>query len=463
MSLPPDRPNVLWIVADQLRYAALSSSGDPNVPTPNVDRLVAEGVACTEAVSQYPVCTPFRASLFTGHFSPANGTERHGDFLPPDRRTIAHAFESAGYHTSYVGKWHLAPETGASFVTPGGWIGQSYWVHPAMRGGFREWHGFNVSNNYLETYIASGEQIAPERLPGHQTDALTDRTLEVLARRPAGEPWFHVLAYEAPHPGAGGHPRSPGYPVPEAYEDLVDPAALELRDNVPDHQRDAARLQLAGYYRMIRHLDDNVGRVLAFLDERGLTETTLVVFLSDHGEMGGSHGLRHKHVPFDESVHVPLVWRLPGVLPAGGRYAAPICGVDVYPTTAGLCGVPPAASMAGLDHAAALAAAAASAVSRAAPPRDAVPLQWETPRFAFGDHPYRGVRTARHTYTVGRDDAFCLLFDRVADPFELRNLFADPAAQGVRRALHARLEALLREHEGDLPAYVVRGRPAEEG
>ncbi|MFU8887942.1 MAG: sulfatase [Trueperaceae bacterium] len=461
MSATPARPNVLWIVADQLRYAALSSSGDPNVPTPNVDRLVAQGVTCTEAVSQYPVCVPYRASLFTGHFSPANGTERHGDFLPPDRRTIAHAFEAAGYHTSYVGKWHLAPETGASFVTPGGWIGQSYWVHPAMRGGFREWHGFNVSNNFFETYVATGEKIAPERLPGYQTDALTDRSIEVLRRRPAGEPWFHVLAYESPHPGAGGNPRSPGYPVPEAYEDLVDPAVLELRDNVPAERHEAARIQLAGYYRMIRNLDDNVGRVLDFLDERGLAETTLVVFLSDHGEMGGSHGLRHKHVPFDESVHVPLVWRLPGVLPAGGRYPAPICGVDVYPTTAGLCGVPPAAPMAGLDHTAALAAATPSEAMPAAPPRDAVLLQWEAPRFDFGDHPYRGVRTARHTYTVGRDEPFCLLFDRDADPFELRNLFADPGAQELRRALHERLEALLLEHEGELPAYVVAARPTD--
>ncbi len=452
MKAQPHRPNVLWIIADQLRYAALSSSGNPNVTTPHIDRLVTKGVTCTEAVSQYPVCVPYRASLFTGHFSPKSGAVRHGDFLPPGRRTVAHAFEQAGYHTSYVGKWHLAPESGAAMVTPEGWIGQSYWVHPAFRGGFREWHGFNVSNNYLETYLATGEQIAPERLPGYQTDALTDRSIEVLRDRPAGEPWFHVLAYESPHPGAGGQPRSPGYPVPEAYEDLVDPAMLELRDNVPAEHVDAARVQLAGYYRMILNLDDNVGRVLDFLDERGLAETTLVVFLSDHGEMGGSHGLRHKHVPFDESVHVPLVWRLPGALPAGSSYGAVICGVDVYPTTAGLCGVPTAAPVAGIDHAAVLAAAES-------PPRDAVLLQWETPRFAFGDHPYRGVRTARHTYTVGRDAPFCLLFDRVADPFELRNLFADAGSQDLRRTLHERLEALLLEHEGELPAYVVGARP----
>ncbi|TVR90518.1 MAG: hypothetical protein EA416_11215 [Trueperaceae bacterium] len=454
MSEAAPRPNVLWIVADQLRYQALSSSGDVNVPTPHIDRLVAEGVTCTGAVSQYPVCVPFRASLMTGNLSPRNGTVRHGDYLPPGTPTAAHAFAAAGYRTSYVGKWHLAPETGASFVTPEGWIGQSYWVHPDFRGGFQEWCGFNVSNNYWRNFVATGEEVKPEQLEGHQTDALTDRTLEMLARQPAGTPWFHVLAYEAPHPGAGGTPRSPGYPVPEAYEDLVDPEALHLRPNVPADAEAAARVQLAGYYQMIRHLDDNVGRLLDFLDDSGLASSTLVVFLSDHGEMGGSQGLRHKHVPYAESIDVPMVWRWPGVLPAGATYGGPICGVDVYPTAAGLSHVATIDVAAGIDHASVL------RDPTTPPPRDDVLLQWDTPRFAFGDHPYRGLRTDRYTYTVGRDAPFCLLFDHEDDPFELRNRFDDPAAAAVRADLQRRLEARLLEHEGALPEYVVHARPA---
>jgi arylsulfatase A-like enzyme len=455
MSGTGPRPNVLWIVADQLRYQALSSSGDPNVTTPHIDRLVAEGVSCTGAVSQYPVCVPFRASLVTGNLSPRNGTVRHGDFLPPGTPTVAHAFEAAGYRTSYVGKWHLQPETGAAFVTPGGFIGQGYWVHPAFRGGFEEWCGFNVSNHYLDTYVATGEQVRPEKLEGHQTDALTDRTLAMLARQPADKPWFHVLAYEAPHPGGGGTPRSPGYPVPESYEDLLDPEVLVLRPNVPPESEDAARIQLAGYYRMIRHLDDNVGRVLAFLDESGLAESTLVVFLSDHGEMGGSQGVRHKHVPYAESVRIPMVWRWPGVLPAGAVYPGPICGADVYPTTVGLAGVAPIDVHAGVDHAPVL------REPTALPLRADVLLQWDTPRFDFGDHPYRGLHTDRFTYTVGRDAAYCLLFDRDADPYERHNRFDDAELADVRIDLHERLEARLRHHEGAIPDYVARGRPAD--
>jgi arylsulfatase A-like enzyme len=148
-----------------------------------------------------------------------------------------------------------------------------------------------------------------------------------------------------------------------------------------------------------------------------------------------------------------MVWRWPGRLPAGAAYPGPICGVDVYPTTAGLAGIEAPFVRAGLDHAPVL------RDPSTAPVRDDVLLQWDTPRFDFGDHPYRGLRTDRYTYTVGRDAAYCLLFDHDADPYELRNRFGDPGAARVRADLHRRLEARLLEHEGGLPAYVARERP----
>jgi arylsulfatase A-like enzyme len=452
----PGRPNVLWIVADQLRYAALGCTGDPNVATPHIDRLAAEGVSCQHAISQYPVCVPYRASLFSGRFSPGNGVERHGDFLDPNAITIAHAFTAAGYSTTFTGKWHLAPECGAAAVTPGGWIGQEYWVHPRFRGGFGTWQGFNIANNYYETYIARGESVAPERLPSYQTDALTDLAIGDMAGRSLDAPWFHVVAYESPHPGAGGSPRSPGYPVPEAYERMLEPDDIELRANVPPAHEAEARLQLAGYYRLIANLDDNVGRLLTFLDERGLAESTLVLFASDHGEMGGSRGLRHKHVPFEESVHVPCIWRQPGRLPAGTTWSGLLCGPDVHATTLALANVDRVGPVDGIDQSAGLRGDAR------AKGRDAVLLQWETPRFAFGDHPYRGVRTERFTYVVGRDETFDLLFDRMADPYELDNRFDAPSAAAVRGQLHARLESLLHEIEGGVPPYVAAKRPRRE-
>ncbi len=445
--------NVLWIMADQLRYHALSSSGDPNISTPNLDRLAAEGVRCTATFSQYPVCGPFRASLMTGLHATSNGTLRHGDFLDPGLRTVAHSFKDAGYQTSYVGKWHLAPETGAHMVTPEGWIGQSFWVHPRFRGGFDDWFGFNVSNNYYETYITTGEKISPQRLEGYQTDALTDISLDYLAKQPEGQPWFHVLSYESPHPGFGGNPRSRLYPVPEPYEAQFDPDEIILRDNVPQQNQQSAKVQMAGYYRLIANLDDNIGRVLNWLDSSGQGEKTLVVFFSDHGEMGGSQGLRNKQVPYEESLHIPLIWRLLGKIPKGMDYNQLMCGLDIYPTSAGFCNIPIAENIQGLDYSDILTS------DRTTPLREGVLVQWEAPRFAFGDHPYRAIRTTTHTYVVGRDDSFCLLFDHQQDPWEKNNKFYESESQAVRKILHHQLEKLIQESGEMVPNYLLKYAP----
>lgn len=408
---------------------------------------------CTDSYSNYPVCMPFRASLMTGQYPHVNGVMRHGDFLDPNARTVAHEFADAGYRTSYVGKWHLAPESGAAMVTPGGWAGQDFWVHPRMRGGFQDWYGFNISNNYYETYVCSGEKVQPRRLEGHQTDALTDLSVEYLRDRAAdehGQPWFHVISYESPHPGWGGDPSDGLYPVPPAYRDRFAPSDMQLRPNVPPEHRERAREQLAGYYRLIAHLDDNVGRLLAALDEAGMADDTLVVLLSDHGEMGGSHGLRNKQVPFEESLHVPLLLRWPSRLPAGSTYGHVVSGIDVGPTSLGLCGLPVSDGLGGVDHSSALFTASSE------PPRDAVLVQWEDTRFGFGDHPYRAVRTRRHTHVVARDDAWCLTFDHDADPFELENLYWSESDAGLRHDLNAVLLAQIERCGEDVPEYVRR-------
>ena len=236
--------------------------------------------------------------------------------------------------------------------------------------------------------------------------------------------------------------------MPEPYESRHEPADLRLRPNVPAASEAAAREQLAGYYRLIENLDDNVGRVLDWLDSNGLAENTIVVFLSDHGEMGGSHGLRDKQVPYEESLHVPAMWRWPGRLPAGTDRDGLTCGVDFLPTTAGLCGVPLTAPVDGLDL------SNGFLHGSDGPSREGVMVQWEDTRFAFGDHPYRALRTRTHTYVVGRDEAFCMLFDLNADPYQQRNLFSDPASSEVRRHLHAELLRTMGELSAPVPAYV---------
>ncbi|MDA0837276.1 MAG: sulfatase [Planctomycetota bacterium] len=447
MSTPP---NVLWLFADQHRYHALSSSGDPNLKTPNIDRLANEGVRCTRAYSHCPVCIPFRAGLVTGQYPTTCGVPRHGDFLHPGRRTIAHAFREAGYRTSFVGKWHLAGEHGINMVSDRGWAGEDFWVHPDLRGGFEDWYGFNLSNNFYRSFYSHGDQVKPFEVEGYQTDGLTDLSLKYLSECKSDQPWFHVLSVEAPHPGAGGNPKFPGHPVPQQYEEMFDPEAISLRGNVPADFEDQARQKLCGYYAMIANLDDNVGRVLDWLEKSGQAENTLVVYLSDHGDMMGSHGRMNKQVPYEESIHIPLIFRMPTVLNSGSTYEGLVSGIDIYPTCAGFCEVRTDTEIQGLDLSTSLEGGDGIERSEAY-------VQWVgRSLFGFGDHPYRAIQTEQYTYVVGRDQEFCLLFDNEHDEFQMNNLFGKPEAADIQKSLHSRLVRTALNAGEELPEFILR-------
>jgi len=448
------QPNVLWIFADQLRHQALACNGDPNSRTPNLDRIAAEGTVCETAVSQYPVCMPFRAGLMTGQYAHVHGLRVHGDLLAPGCRTVAHAYRAAGYRTSYVGKLHLASTNSHWFS------GDEYWVHPRMRAGFEDFSGFDISNHYYNTHYCTGEVCRGIALEGHQTDGLTDLSLAYLAEHalPSGRPWFHVIAYEAPHPGGGnGQNRFDPFPSPPEYEAQFDPDRLALRPNVPEPRDEKVRRCAAGYYAMLAQLDHNVGRILDLLAGAGQLDNTLVVVLSDHGEMLGSQGRFHKETAYDEAVRIPLIFRLPGAVPAGRRFdEGVVSGVDIFPTCAGLCGVRPFPDVQGLDLSAAV-------CGRPGPRRSEALIQWlGATRYGWGDYPYRAIRTATHTYCVSAADVnerhgghYRLLFDNVADPYQQSNLFGLPAARALQRELHATLCRTVLASAEPLPDFVA--------
>jgi arylsulfatase A-like enzyme len=397
---------------------------------------------------------PFRAGLVTGQYGHLNGLRVHGDFLAPGCRTVAHAFRDVGYRTSYVGKLHLA-STNSNWTT-----GDEFWVHPDLRAGFQDFLGFDLSNHYYNTHYCTGDECRGLRIEGHQTDGLTDLSLKYLAGTaiPSGQPWFHVISYEAPHPGGGnGQNRYMPFPAPPEYEALFDPHALRLRDNVPDPQDDSLRRKTAGYYAMLAHLDCNVGRILALLEKLGQKDNTLIVFFSDHGEMLGSHGRFNKEVAYDESVRIPLIMRLPGTIPAGTRYKGVVSGIDIYPTCAALCGVPAFPEVQGMDLSAIL-------CGGNGPGREEVLIQWlGKTRYGWGDYPYRAIRTTRYTYGVSSSDVnerngghFRLLFDNEQDEYQLSNLFGKPEAIAVQCALHARLRRAIEASGEALPDFVAQ-------
>lgn len=446
------RTNLLWLFPDQLRHHALGCYGDPIARTPVMDRLAAEGVACDLAVTQCPVCMPFRGGLMTGQYGHVNGLRVHGDLLTPEYPTVAHAYRDAGYRTSYVGKLHLA-STNSNWVT-----GEEFWVHPRLRAGFQDFFGFDLSNHYYNTHYCTGYDCQRLKVEGHQTDGLTDLSLKYLSETaiPSGKPWFHVVAWEAPHPGGGnGQNRYPPFPSPPEYEELFDPQAMRIRENVPDPQEEKIRKRTAGYYAMVAHLDYNIGRILSLLEKTGQLDNTLIVLFADHGEMLGSHGRFNKEVAYDEALRIPLLMRLPGTLPAGTRYTNPVSGIDIYPTSAALCGVPASPEVQGLDL-------SASLCGRNGPTRSEVLVQWlGKTRYGWGDYPYRAIRTPQHTYCVSAKEVheqngghFRLLYDNETDPYQLNNLFGKPEARELQQTLHAQLCRAIEDSKEPLPDFV---------
>ncbi|MDE0448580.1 MAG: sulfatase [Spirochaetaceae bacterium] len=457
----PRPPNVLWVFGDQHRAQATSYRGDPNVLTPNIDNLAREGMRFDAAVAGAPWCTPFRAALLTGRYPHQTGAVRTPSALPADIPTVAHAFEGAGYHTAYVGKWHL---DGGNFPT--------HYVPPERRGGFRYWMGYENNNNQHECYVYGTDSEQPQRLPGYETDALSDLLIAHLRRhvdaaeedrprdrvmRQAGSdadkaagltpatagpeyrPFFAVLSVQPPH-GPNVTPTNPPYGAPRTH-----PAAIELRRNVPviAGVERRARFDLAGYYAMIENLDYNIGRIRTALTDMGVDRDTYVVFFSDHGDMMGSHGQFGKSTPWEEAIRVPFI-----VHRAGGDYNmrvggsdAPLNHVDIAPTSLGLCGIDAPVGMAGYDY-------SAHCIRSDAPefrgdPRpetepDSAYLQQIPPKLHrhTTSQPWRGVVTRdgwKYACTPGSD---WMLFDTANDPYEQANYVFDAAYQEQKERCH---------------------------
>ncbi len=334
------RPNVVFLLADDQRFDTIHALGNAEIATPNLDQLCEQGTAFTRAHimggSLPAVCVPSRAMLLTGRnlFS----LKHNGDVIPEEHRTMPEAFRAAGYRTCGIGKWHNGRAAYARSFSEGAHIhfgGMGDHFHLAT-------HDFDPSGAYPEE--------AKRLRDGHSSEFLSDAAIDFL-RTPHGEqPFFLYLAYLAPH-----DPRL----APESYLRQYDPERIALPDNfLPEHPFDngelrirdellapfprtpeAIRRHIADYYAMITHLDAQIGRVLAALEESGLAGNTIVVFGGDNGLAVGQHGLMGKQNLYECSVRVPLLMRGPGV-PSGVRRDTFCYLSDVFPTLSALANVP---------------------------------------------------------------------------------------------------------------------------
>ncbi len=446
---PATRPNLIWVFGDQHRAQALGYAGDPNVRTPNIDRLAATGVTFTASVAGTPLCCPFRGSLLSSRY-PHHAVPGHEDRLPPELPTVATAFRDAGYRTAYFGKWHVdgfreREGRAAMHIVP-----------PERRGGFDDWLGYENNNAQWDCWVhgGAGASAFHRRLPAYETDALTDLFIGYLhaqgsERREAQarggtpgrreqegvtRPFFAVLSVQPPHDP---------YVAPAEWMGRHTPGAIRLRPNVPDIAPivDEARRELAGYYAMIENLDWNLGRVRDALEAAGLADDTLIVFFSDHGDMHGSHGQFRKTAPWEEAIRIPLI--IGGARSAytskRGRLPVPANHVDIAPTSLGLCGVTPPSWMAGTDY------SAHFVKGRTPPPvePDSAYLQLCRPTRHGNsvDRPWRGVVTRDGWKYACLEGQPWLLFNLNEDPYELANHAHNTRYAQKRRQLQDRLAA----------------------
>ena len=263
--------NIIWIFGDQHPAHALSCNGDPNLNTPHLDRLATEGQNWERAVSGFPLCCPYRGSLLTSRY-PHECVPGHEYQLPPDTPTIAHVFNESGYDTAYFGKWHLD-----GYKERNGRAGLHI-IPPERRGGFKTWIGYENNNSQWDCWVhgSEGKDAFQYRLPGYETDCLTDLLLNYISEKgrsniqDGNQPFFAVLSVQPPHDP---------YLAPAEWMHRHTPAQVQLRSNVPPIKniRHEAQVELAGAYAMIENLDWNIGRIRQALQDTGLANDTHII------------------------------------------------------------------------------------------------------------------------------------------------------------------------------------------
>lgn len=402
-----ERPDILWIVTTQWRAQACGFAGDRNARTPHLDRLAAESVNYTQAVTPHPFGPFARAALLTGVESPANGVREYFDPLPRGARTVAHELGQRGYQTGFFGKWHLARRDSAAPLI--GEVHARQVVPEEERGGFRFWEGFESGFLLNDPWLHGTRLAAPRKFAGYQSDVVCARAAEWIVsefgdgRAESGKRrnWFCMVSLEAPHPPYDA-------PVPREARRVM-PDEIVLDHNVPrgGEAEEKARRELAGYYAHIEATDTAIGRMLAAVDAaaaRSGRGRPIVVFTSVHGDMHGAHGLFRKGWPHEESVRVPLLVR--GAETDGGtRKEGAVSLVELFAATA-------AWSDGKRDE-----------LGRRDFSRISMPSVVELPHQC--DRVWRGVRTKERKLVLRAEGTPWLFFDLAGDPGESRNLIGE--------------------------------------
>ncbi len=446
------RPNVLLVMSDQQRPDTLGFRGQTPCKTPNMDRLAREGTSFDRAMTPCPLCLPSRAALFTGLYPHENDMLDNAT-SSLDACQLLDTFREGGYEVSYAGKWHLGHDNIGRFTDrDAGDNTADYSAWCADQGLVDGWT-FNDARVRTHRSPSMSTPIAlPLEMPPETTnDAyIADIAIDHLHTRDRSRPFFQVCSFNGPHPP---------FMIPEPYFSMYDPSQVEKPENFGpqpgepdvnrtsfyrqlflDHGKDfeAWRKSYAVYWGFTSLIDDQLGQVLSELEAEGVMDETIILFLSDHGENLGAHGLWHKMVAYEESIRVPMIFRLPGKVAKGVRSDTPFSLIDIAPTLAGLCDLPALVEWRGRDMSDVLAGEPVDLGDRAL-------FALHRPLGAWmGTQPWRMIEQARKKYIWHLGDE-PELYDLASDPFERDNLARNPDTKDTLTDLHTRLIAIMRE------------------
>ncbi|MHB1483435.1 MAG: sulfatase-like hydrolase/transferase [Saccharofermentanales bacterium] len=430
------KPNIVFVFADQWRASAAHYAGDPNVRTPTIDDLHERSTSFCNAVSNCPICTPYRASLLSGQYPLTTGIFANDLCLDPETDSFAKICKRNGYDTAYIGKWHIDGH------------GRSSFIPEERRQGFDYWKVLECTHDYNNSIYYS---VTPElkKWDGYDTYAQTDDAIDYISGHDKENPFLLVVSYGTPH-----------NPYETAPEDLIksyDAESLVLPPNIDKSAEASARKDLCGYYAHITAIDGCVARIGKAIHDKGIDENTIFVLTSDHGDCVYSHTDAkvpniNKQRPFDESVLVPLMIDYPPVTKGmKTEIQTPICTPDILPTLLDLAGIEIPDCIEGISLAGEIA-------GKEAVRRDGVLIASYMPFADFGparaaeSYEYRGIRTREYTYVRDLNGAK-MLFNNLEDKYQMKNIVDDPAYEKVKLKLDSELSSLLAGQNDDfLPA-----------
>jgi arylsulfatase len=463
-----ERPNILMIMTDQQRRDTLGAYGCDWIPTPNLDRLAASGTIFTRATVDNPICTPSRASIFTGKTVPDHSVYRVHDNLPDDEVLFTERLRlEAGYRTALFGKLHVSsrieeerrrhPNDGFEIYE---WCLEPSVGMDSRFNGYVAWLRANAPDFLAALRTNKRRELHhPEAV--HMSKWAADRTIDFIADAKDARPFFCLMSLFDPHDPYQDHPLSmrplideAGIPDPIIGQSRPDCVRREQEGSYLGRFADFSAQEIReirlGYAASIAFADQQIGRVLDALEQAGLSENTVVIFMSDHGDQLGDHGLFVKGVGlYEPTVGVPLLLRWPDRVATGGRCEALAQGRDIAATCLAAAGLDAATYCPDSEDLTAMAqrgkaARAAAICTYRNSGVDNRGVFWDPPMLSTMA---RNARFKLTLYTSG-GKAERELFDLEADPGEQRNIAGSAAHGDVERLLMTEIAQFLHKEAG---------------